>query len=300
MIDLIAVFMFLGTTFAIFKMLLRQLNEPLFLIALCMLISGLAYLIYQLIFLRKKIPFSPKHIGVYLQLIVIAYLMPQVLRFWSLKYMSSIKLGLCINASPFITAAMAYVLGFGKLSARKTGALLLGLAGMLLAMFTHGSGVGDIDSLWIFSWPEIAGILSVVCFSYGFFVRRRMLVELGCSSEVINMIGLLGTGIIMMPLVLMYQGVPSIASWPAFITWLLLFIIVTYVLGHTLVNSMVKKYHPTLVSFAGFIRPLVIMAIGSIFLEEPISWHFFVSIVLVLLALVLYYKEDINIYSHKA
>ena len=47
-------------------------------------------------------------------------------------------------------------------------------------------------------------------------------------------------------------------------------------------------------SFAGLVTPIFASLFGFLWLQEVVTWHFYVSIVLFSLGLVIFYREEIS------
>lgn len=57
---------------------------------------------------------------------------------------------------------------------------------------------------------------------------------------------------------------------------------------------LLRKYSATFLAFAGFLYPIFGALFGWIFLQEKITYNFFISVVVVTAALYLYYLAELD------
>jgi drug/metabolite transporter (DMT)-like permease len=62
-----------------------------------------------------------------------------------------------------------------------------------------------------------------------------------------------------------------------------------------LYGYLLKKYTATFLAFAGFLGPLFSAFYGWLFLSEVITWHFYLSAVLVFAGLYMFYKHELEV-----
>jgi len=78
-----------------------------------------------------------------------------------------------------------------------------------------------------------------------------------------------------------------------FVTMLLVIVIVSNLICHNLYGFLLKKYSPTLLSFAGFITPIFAALYGWLFLSEAISWQLMLSSLVIFLGLGIFYHDEL-------
>ena len=93
---------------------------------------------------------------------------------------------------------------------------------------------------------------------------------------------------------LWYQGLKPVNDIKEFATWLTILIVLSNVLCHNMYGHLLKKYTATFLAFAGFMGPLFTALYGWAFLHEVITWHFYLSSVIVFFGLLLFYKDEIS------
>ena len=99
------------------------------------------------------------------------------------------------------------------------------------------------------------------------------------------------------------EGIPQIGRTGSpeeimlFIQYTALMIVVANIAAYNLYGHLLHIYSPTLLSFFGFTTPLFTAVYGFIFLNEPISMAFIVSVGIVSLGLYLFYQDELRVAS---
>ena len=71
-------------------------------------------------------------------------------------------------------------------------------------------------------------------------------------------------------------------------------ILFSNIICYNLYGYLLKKYSATLLSFAGFLTPPMTAFYSWILMNEPVTWHFYVSNVIVFFGLYLFYKDELR------
>ena len=87
---------------------------------------------------------------------------------------------------------------------------------------------------------------------------------------------------------------PQLSHSNEFVFWLMYVVLVSNVFCHNLYSHLLKKYSATLMAFASFLTPIFAAFLGWAFLHETISWHFYVSTIIVLTGLYIFYKDELK------
>jgi len=211
-----------------------------------------------------------------------------------LPYVSSVKWVLIYTLTPFCTALISYFYKSEHMSWRKMLGLCIGFAGMIPALVFNG-GSDTLGGLWHFSWPEIVLFLAMVSYSYGWVIASQLIRKKKYNAALVNGVGMFVGSVAALAtslLVEQWSTGPINAFWPF---W---GIMIPYVLVTTIswsINTYLLRYYTvTFLMFFKFVDPLYVALYGWLFLGEGISWHFFVSVLMLFVGLYLFYKEELK------
>jgi len=293
-------YMVIASTFTIGKLGLQYL-QPIFLVSARMLIGGSLLLGYLYLFKRSSLTFKKEHLSSFISIILFHIFFAFVAEFWALQHLSSSKVCLFYNLSPFISALFSYFWFAEKMTTKKFIGLAIGFCGFFPVLI-FGSGYEAAPSRFLFfSWPEVAMVFSVVSASYGWIVVRK-LGRQGYSILAINGVGMLGGGVLALATSFFFEGVPKVTLVSGFVLkdvavaagYLLLLIFLANVLFYNLYGMLLQRYTATFLSFAGFLTPLFAAIFGWLFIGESVSWSFFLTVALVLCGLYIFYVEELR------
>jgi len=79
----------------------------------------------------------------------------------------------------------------------------------------------------------------------------------------------------------------------------LLLVLIANIIGYNLYGYLLSRYSATFLSFAGFMTPLFAALLGWIFLSEPVSWHFFATMIFVVFGLYLFHERKPIVFEEK-
>ena len=175
MLTLVAFYAFYAIASPINKILAVKMT-PLLLVGLRGSLAGAFLWMYRKLFHNnKKSSFHPNDIADIAQIIVFYLFLSNVLRYWALQYLTSIKTSLLYNLSPFITYLFAYFAGVEKMTTKKSIGLSIGFLGFFPLLLT-GTTLEQIPgSIFCFSWPELAVIAAAACDSYGLLLMSKLM-----------------------------------------------------------------------------------------------------------------------------
>ena len=71
-------------------------------------------------------------------------------------------------------------------------------------------------------------------------------------------------------------------------------VFVSNILCHNIYAGLLRKYSATFMSFTSFLSPLCAALYGWAFFQETISWHFYLSIAIVLIGLYVFYQDELK------
>jgi EamA-like transporter family. len=189
------------------------------------------------------------------------------------------------------------------MSIRKWLGLLIGFSGIVLVLINDQSPQEAGKSAFLFiSWPEISILIAVISTVYGWVVFKKLIKVGGYSSLMINGFGMLSAGILAFLTSFIMEGsccsnskgffAMSTTDLFASFGYTLLLIILTNIIGYNLYGYLLKKYSVTFLSFAGTLTPFFAAFFGNVFLGEVPTVTFFVSSVIVVIGLYIFYIDD--------
>jgi drug/metabolite transporter (DMT)-like permease len=282
-----------GMSFPISKILL-QYTTPILFTAIRMVIAGLLLLLYQLSYTKHKFRFQKAHAWMYVQVIFFGVYVTYILRFWGLAQLSAGKTAFLFNMAPFFTAFYAYFMEKERLSRMQWVGLMIGFIGVVPMIILTSTTEKSFGEFFIFSWAEIAVLAAVATHSYSWMIMRRLIRKEHYPPTLINGICMTIGGSSALFTSLLVEEPKPIVDIGYFISWLLVVILVSNIISHNLYGYLLKFYSPTFLSFTGFLGPLFAALYGWFFLHEKISWHFGVSMTLVLLGLFFFYRHELS------
>ena len=284
-----------GSSFVLGKMAL-SCTTPFFLTGVRMTIGGLILLSYLYIYAREQFKFDWKHLAWYAQMTFFGIYITYTLRFWALGYMSAAKTNFIYNLSPFISALFSYLVLQEKLSSKKFLGLFIGLLGIIPVLLSTSNSEQAIGEVGILSWPEIAVIISVATHTYSWIIMRKLVREHNYSPMMVNGICMTAGGTLGFATSLCLDGLMPIhkGCFAYFFGTLTLVVIISNIICCNLYGWLLKKYSATFLSFAGFLSPLFTALYGWLLIGEIVTWHFYVSCIIVFIGLYLFYQEELQ------
>lgn len=297
--------MLFASTFTVGKAVLQYLN-PIFFIGLRMTIAGIILLSWLYFFKREKFFIKKEHLYLFLQITIFHIFIAYVFEFWALKYLSSFKTAFLYNLSPFIAAVFGYLFLSEKMNIRKWLGLSIGFSGIIWVMISSQSPQEASKSAFLFlSWPEISLLTAIASSVYGWVVFKKLGQVGGYSSLMINGFGMLSAGILAFIASFFIESScccngQSFFAMPttqilASLGYTLILILVANIIGYNLYGYLLQKYSITFLSFSCTLTPFFAALLGNIFLGEVPSATFFLSSILVVIGLYIFYMQELKI-----
>lgn len=295
MLYIVLAYAFFSLTFPLGKYAMH-ITQPIFFVAVRMIFAGSMLLIYQRLFTKESFRIAKKDIPAFAALTLSAIYLSYCLQYWALPYMTSIKWALFYTLSPFISSFFSYIYFKERLTLKKVFGLIIGFSGIIPAIYADVcSGKDSLGSLMYLGGADLAVFFSVVAYSYGWVVSRKLVKSGAYSSVKMNGISMFFGGILAM------ATSPLVDSWcPSPVTsWKLFFIIVISIASFNIASylfttQLLKRYSSTFITFMSFTDPLYVAAISWMFLGEQITWHFFLSMTLIFSGLLMFYQEELR------
>lgn len=274
-----------------------EFGEPFFLIGSRMTFAGCLMFLFQLVKNPRELRIPNKKIYLVILLGFFNIYLTNIAEIWGLSHMISAKACLIYSLSPFLSAIFSFVLFSEYLSSRQGLALCVGFSGLVpcfLSDFSsqHGS---------FFSSAETILLIAVISSVYGWIILKKLVwegdKEERCSPITANAYSMMLGGILAL-----LHSYSSGENWsPIPVSNLFMFTrntiflcIISNIICYNLYGYLLKRYSATLMSFAGLITPLFASLIGWFFLDEVITWDFFLSFALFSIGLFLFHQEEMK------
>lgn len=293
MFQIVVLYALFASTFSLGKVLLN-FAPPIFLVGVRMSIAGLVLLAYQYINNKTTFKLRRSDWKLYLQVVLFTCYLPYILRFWGLQSMSPAKASLLYTLGPFITYLCSYLICNERVTSRKILGLVIGFIGLLPVLISPAPIEDLAGGIGFFSWPECYVILSISCLSYGWIIMRKLMNDHHYEPAMINGISMFTGGILALITSCIFESHIAVSSIAEFSGILAIVILVSNLLCHNMYGSLLKKYSPTLLSFAGFLTPLFASFYGWLFLGDTMGWTFYLSVIFVVIGLAIFYHDEFN------
>jgi drug/metabolite transporter (DMT)-like permease len=281
-----------ASTFTTGKFLSSQ-TSPIFLTGLRMFLGGFIVLLYLMVRnKRKDIFFDLNDWPLFAQIIFCGVYTNYILRFWALAYLPSSKACFLFNIQPFISSLYMYLLYKQTLSPLKWVGLLIGFVGMIPMLIYRSVSESITDQFLFVSLPEIAILISAAMHSYSWIVVQKLVKHKPYDPTFITGTTMTAGGLLALCTAWGIGDQPPLNHSSEFFFWLMYVVLVSNVFCHNLYSHLLKQYSVTLMAFASFLTPVFAALLGWAFLHETISWHFYLSTVLVFAGLYIFYLEE--------
>lgn len=284
-----------GSVFTIGKIGL-QYSEPVFFVGARMLFAGILLLAYQLLWKKESLEWRKLPWGKIFLLALCGIYLTNIFEFWGLQYLTSFKTCLIYSLSPFLAALLAYLMFSERMTWRKWLGLGIGCIGLLPTLLTETSLEEQAGQFFIFSWAELAVLMATLTSVYGWSLLRQLVKEEKASPFTANGLSMILGGLMALvhsSLVEEWNPIP-VTSFLPFFECSLLLILISNLVCYNLYGSLLKRFSTTFMSLAGFTTPFFAALFGWIFLNEIMTWPFYISIALQLAALLVFYQEELQ------
>ena len=293
MLLIILLYALFATSFPISKMLLQYVS-PLLLTGIRMLTAGVILLAYQYFNPKAHFYFRKKDIWLYLQVIFFGGYLTYILRFWGLNHLSASKTCFLFNLAPFLSSYYSYLFFNEKLTKKQWYGLGIGFFGLIPLLLTTSPEEAAAGGWWYISLPDLSIIGAVAAHSYSWILVRKLLMHRKYSPMMVNGIAMTCGGLLALVSSWLFEAPQTISHISHFAAWLAVVILISNIICHNLYGYLLTQHSATFLSFAGFIGPLFTAFYSWLLLGEVITWHFYVSAILVFIGLVLFYKDEIK------
>lgn len=293
MILIIIMYALFACSLSIGKILVN-FATPTLLTGIRMTIAGMILLAYQYFSPHQEFNFKKEHLKDCAKLVFFGIYVTYILRFWGLRGLPSYKAIFLHNFAPFATAFYSYFLLQEKITKKQVLGLCIGFLGMIPILLTTTPIEEMTSGISFISWQELAIIISVFSSAYGWIIVRKMIYKYNYSPTMINGLSMTAGGILAFGTTFFIQDGFTITNQLSFVGWLAIVILISNILCHNIYGHLLKTYTATFISFAGFICPLFAAFNGWAFLGEKITWHYFLSTLIVFIGLYIFYQDELK------
>lgn len=290
-IELFFLYALSAGSFTIAKAVLSY-AQPLFFVAFRMIVAGLILL--TLVHYKKGIALGNirQSWKLFLSIIFVHIYLAFTLDILALTHMSSAKGAFIYMMAPFITALFSYFYFGERMSRKKWLGMGIGFLGFLPQLWWQIPG--QSTAFFTVAIADFYMIGSVIASVIGWLIVRHLLL-LGYDSLLINGIGMIGGGCLaLINSAVVESGQPMVSNWPYFLYLTGMLIVMVNMVGYNLYADLLKRYTATFLSFTSFLSPLFAAFFGWLFLAEALQWHFFFSLLVVILGLAIFYNEELK------
>lgn len=216
---------------------------------------------------------------------------------WGMQYIDPVKACFLFVLSPFITALMLYFLHNEKLNKTKLLGLAIGFASVIPIVLESNHGHFNQVSWFMAFAGYVVFAAAIISFSYGWILHKKLLQVVHVSSSLLTGMALTVGGAITLVINLLVdrKAIFCMQLTESF-WWLLLLFAMLTAIGYNLYSSLLKRYSPTFISFAGFLEPAFGMLYASLFLGHQISSISFFALLGLGCGLYLFYQEELRSY----
>ncbi len=296
MFELLILIVSLASSFTLAKDAVTS-TPPLLFIGLRMILAGFLFLTFVKIKYPNAFTIQKKHYPWFLAISFFHIYLAFCAEFFGIQYLSSAKVCLLFNLSPLITALFSYFFFKERITYKKLIGLLIGFFAFIPLLLESSSLEISLTSFGFISIAEGAVLLAVVAGCIGWILMKKIIHEFNYSYILINGIAMLIGGIGALCTSLMIEQWPPII--PLFSSWnflrpLILLIIVGNIICYNLYAHFLQRYSATIIAFFSSLTPLFAALLGWFFLHEEITTTFFITLILVIFGLYIFYQEELQ------
>ena len=206
----------------------------------------------------------------------------QVIQLYGLRYITA-GLGAVISSALTPLALLVFTVAMGqeRFSPRRLGAILVGIAGVLM-LFGPAAIAGTLDVWKIIGAAGVA--IGCLCYTFGSVMTRPMMhtlppVQLAGLTDFIGGMMMLFVSLAIEPGA--SESVRLHWGWPAFLAWLYL-LVPGALMSTTMYFLLVRDWGASRPGTYAFISPVIAVIIGCTFFGEQLDWGEAIGMVLML------------------
>ena len=283
----------LALTFVFAKKTLAYAH-PFFLIGFRMILAGTILILYQRFFSKTSFSINKSDYWLFFKVALFHIYFSFIFEFWSMQYLSALKITIIYSATPFVAAILSYILLKERLSWQKILGIIIGLGGLAPILVLQAGSAGTSAQGSYVSLPECVLFLAVISGAYAWFLVKELMNK-GYGLGMINGVAMLIGGILSFFTAGIFEGFTQpVSNWPMFLAWLSLLILAANIIVYNFYGWLLRYYSITFVTFAGFLSPTFGTVYEWLFFGGKITWHHFASLALVALGLYIFHREELS------
>ncbi len=297
MLQLIFLNFLFASTFTLAKDAVLH-TPPLLFLGIRMILAGSLFLSFLRFYKKEPCTIAHEHRIWFIAIAFFHIYISFCAEFIGMQYLTSGKVSLLFNLSPFITAIFAYLFFKESLSIKKTIGLIIGFCGFLPLLEEAAPLAESIGfSLLGISGAELMILTAVISSCIGWIIMKKLTSHYKYSYIFVNGVAMLFGGILMLISSQLTEKWPPLLT--LFSTWgfwrpMILLILIANIICYNLYAKLLQKYSPTILSFFSSMIPLFGAFLGWLIFNEQISKNFFITFCLVSFGLYLYYQEELR------
>ncbi|MDP2762927.1 MAG: DMT family transporter [Enterobacteriaceae bacterium] len=291
----ILLFALFASIFSLQKISLEY-SEPYFLIGFRMIISGLFLFFFESKKSNTILTIKSAHIGYFFLITIFNIYLNSISEIWSLSKMSSSKACMLYSLSPFMTVVLAFFILKEKLNLNKLFGMVFGFLGLIPMIYVRTYSEISTGEVLIFSLSEVILIFSVF-FSVLGWIFLKKLINIGYSYIFANAISMFFGGFFILIhsfFVDDFWIIFPVNNIKLFVFYTVITSIISNLICYNLFGYLLKYFSTAFMMFAGLMTPFFASVFGWLFLNETITYHYIVSIILFFFGLFIIYNEEMK------
>lgn len=254
------------STFPLTTYLLTYL-PPFLLLTMRMICAGASMLAYHYFWARSGWQLRTDHWRLYLHVLLFAVFVPYALRYHGILYTPTPHVFAWYNIGPLVTYLLTGLWGTERITWQRTNALAIGFFGVLVM-----SGISLSSCVTTpLNLGDLALFASVISFSWGWIVMRKLVVELGYAPAMANGLAMLAGGLLGLGATVSLESTPSVPDYVPFAVILGIFIILSTIITHNLYATLMRHYSLTLIQTGYWLTPVITHVGQVLFLHKSLS-----------------------------
>lgn len=206
---------------------------------------------------------------------------PFALLSWGQQHVPSAFAGLSMAAVPLFVLPLAHFMVAGdRLTWRKSSGFLLGFAGaaVLLGPGIFAAGSGDLVAL-----GRLACVAAALCYAISSIATR---LTPSMDAIVLSAVGLVLGAVVLIPAMLIYEGVPEVnGTLPTLAILFLGFVPTAF--AALLRVSVIRTAGPSFMTLVNYQVPVWSLVLGALVLSEALPGRFYGALALIFAGLIL-------------
>ena len=273
-----------------------QSSAPLFTVGFRMSLAGFFFIAFLYFFQRDKLKFNKSQIKDLIALSIFNIFLTNSFEFWGLQYLDAAKACFIYSFSPIFSTILSYFFFKERVTFKKWMGLLVGFIGFFPILLHNSPYEKNLSHLLFLSEAELALIGACICSVLGWIFLKKLMTS-NVSPLAANGISMLIGGIFSLFASMFFETwdpVP-VTNWTQMLIFTATIALISNLICYNLYGKLLKIYTASFLAFCGLLTPVFTALFGWLFLQETLSWHFYVSTVVVFIGLSIFYLEELRL-----